>query len=211
MAEHRRDAAKVAVKRAAARVLHAHRCVAPQLHQLPERSRSLAQVREFRGRVDVPRDAAREVVQKPGQCGLGFVEHEMVDVREPGLLDGEQRSACHDRLAGGAAARDELRRRVALRDHCADQHDVRPREILLPERTHVHINQAFLPFRGEHRGDGEEAQRGQRGAFADEFQGVLETPECVRELRVEQQGFHRFVFSGTKGGHAWRARLCSWY
>ena len=100
------------------------------------------------------------------------------------MLDGEQRPARHDRLAGRAATGDEFVRRVSLSNHPADEHEVGPRQVLLAQFPHVHIHQTLPPLLRQHCGHGEQSQRRQRSFLADEFQGVLETPERVRKLRV---------------------------
>jgi hypothetical protein len=90
----------------------------------------------------------------------------------------------HDRLARRPATRDQLVRRIPLGDHPADEHHVGPSQVFRAQRPHVHIHQALRPRFRQHRGHRQQAQRRERGSFVDEFQGVLETPECVRKLRV---------------------------
>ena len=66
MAEHRGDVAELAVERAAARELHAHRGVAPQVRQLPQRRRRLADVGELRRRIHpLARTRARSRAETP--------------------------------------------------------------------------------------------------------------------------------------------------
>ena len=100
------------------------------------------------------------------------------------VAQGEQRPARHDRLARGAATRDQFVRRVLLGDHPADEHDIRPGQVLFAQLPHVDIHEPLRPILRQHRGHGQQTQGRQRSFLADEFQRVLETPERVREFRV---------------------------
>jgi hypothetical protein len=71
-----------------------------------------------------------------------------------------------------------------------DQHDIRPREIFLPQRTHIRINQSLAPFFWQHRRNRERPRRWQRRSLADKFQNVFDTPDSVRKFRVKQNDFH---------------------
>ena len=195
MSEHRGDVAKFAVERAAARELHAHRRVPPQVRQLPQRRRRLVNVRVFRRCIHTPGVTRFEVAQKPGQRHLRFIQHKVVNLGELLVLEGEQRPARHDRLARRAAAGDQLARRVPLGNHPADEHNIRPRQVLFAQLPHIHIHQALRPPRREHRRHGQQAQRRQGSPLPDEFQGVFETPKRVRELRVQQQYIHHWFKS----------------
>jgi hypothetical protein len=184
MPEHRGDVAELAVERAAARELHAHRGVTLHVRQLPQRRRRPADVGELRRRIYAPCSVALEVTQKLRQCHLRFIQHEMVNFGKLFVAQGEQRPARHDRLPRCAATRDQFVRRVLLGDHPADEHDIRPGQILFAQFPHVDIHEALRPFLRQHRRHGEQTQGRQRSFFADKFQRVFETPERVREFRV---------------------------
>lgn len=187
----------LAVERTAARELQRHRAVAGQLGEIPARHGRGAHVGKGRARVEAARAAGGEIAQKIGQRQLGLVEHEVIDGGKVGVGAGEKRPAGDDGSPGGVAAGDDLLRGGALRDHGADTHDVRPGEVAVRERAHVEIDQTQRPVAWQHRRDREEAERRERGALADEFQGVLETPERVGEFGVEQEGAHRRKIART--------------
>ncbi|MCK7517400.1 MAG: hypothetical protein MZV64_06595 [Ignavibacteriales bacterium] len=82
-------------------------------------------------------------------------------------------------------------RRIPLGDHRADEHEIRPGQILVAQLPHVHVHQALrprLPAASRPRSAGPSG--GSEARLADEFQGVLETPESVRKARIEQQNLH---------------------
>jgi hypothetical protein len=186
MAEHRGDAAEIAVEGAAARILHAHRGVGAMIDQGPPRKRRLRQLGQTTRGVEMPGASPREVFEEGRESRLRLVEHEVIDLGKAIRLDREERSAGDDRLAGRPTARDQLHRGVPLRDHRAHEHDLRPRQILFPERAHVDIHQSRLPILREHPRDRQEAERRQRGALADELHGMLETPERVGKSWIQQ-------------------------
>ena len=118
--EQRGDVAEVAVVRAAARELDAHRGVAPEVRQLPARRRGLAEVGELAGRVDAPRAARSRSAQERGRASApprsarsgpprGTARARAVNSGPPATR------SCRAALA----ARDEPARRFALRDHGA--------------------------------------------------------------------------------------------
>ena len=81
-------------------------------------------------------------------------------------------------------------RRLTLHGHAADEHVVGPRQILIGERAHVEIDQALVPLGGQHGRNGQQAQRRRDGFLAHELERVLETPERVGELGIDQQDIH---------------------
>ena len=75
-------------------------------------------------------------------------------------------------------------------DHGADHDIISPAQIAVLEALDVQIDQLKLPIRRQHRGDGEQTERGKSGALGDEAQDVLEAPERIRVLRINQQYPH---------------------
>ena len=114
----------------------------------------------------------------------------MVNARKLRVFAGEQGPAGDDGLPGRATARDQRLRRAPLHDHRADEHQIRPVEIPVPQLAGIQVHQALFPRRRKHRRHRQQSQRGQRRPLADEFQRVLETPERIRKFRIEQQDSH---------------------
>jgi hypothetical protein len=80
-----------------------------------------------------------------------------------------------------------------LHGHASDKRAISPRQVVFSELGHIHINEFLRPFSRQHRRYGQKAQRRQGRLLANEFEGMLETPEGVRKLRVDQENFHGFA------------------
>jgi hypothetical protein len=114
----------------------------------------------------------------------------MVHGLEPLVLGVEKRAAGDDPQPGRLAPGDDPARRLALHDHGADEGAVGPREVLVGEAPDVQVHEPRLPAARQHGRHRQQPQRRQRGALAHELQRVLEAPERVRELRVDQKDVH---------------------
>ncbi len=80
-------------------------------------------------------------------------------------------------------------------EHGAEEDVVGPLDIFIAEGFHVHIGEAEVPVFGEEGGDGEQAERGEGGAFGDEGQDVAEAPESIWRGGAEEEDVH-----GAGGG-----------
>ena len=84
------------------------------------------------------------------------------------------------------AARDDFVHRLLMDDHRADHDIIGPAQVAVFEALDVQVHQLKLPIGRQHGGDGEQAERGKGRALGDEAQHMLETPERVRVLRINQ-------------------------
>ena len=63
-------------------------------------------------------------------------------------------------------------------------------QILGGEPSHVHVHQTRGPRSGQHRGHGQQPQGRMGGPPDNKWQSVLEAPETVWKLRVDEQNVH---------------------
>jgi len=54
----------------------------------------------------------------------------------------------------------------------------------------IHVDQSLTPVRGQHCGNREESQRRRRSSLVRQLQGVVETPEGIRKLGINQKNIH---------------------
>jgi hypothetical protein len=197
MSEQGGDVAELAVERATARELNAHARVAPQVGQFPHGRRRVVEVGHSVRRIHAPGQPRSKSRRNSGSVASASFSTKVVNLGKLLVFECEQRAARHDRFARGAATRDRLMRR--LRWAIMPLTNTRSAQARSPraQPAHVHVHQAFAPGLRQHPGHGQQAQRRQRGALADELQGVLEAPERVRELRVEQQHIHALTQSNA--------------
>ena len=102
----------------------------------------------------------------------------------------EEGAAGDDFLAQGLAARGDFMHGLLMHDHGADHDPIRPSQVFISQTLHIQIHELQVPFFGQHGGDGEQSQGRNRRFLRDEPQHMLETPERVRGLRVNQEYSH---------------------
>ena len=186
MPQQRRHVAKVATEGTASGELNADRFVMPEIRQSPKGHRGLADVRELGRGVDVLSTAGGKVCQERRQGQFGLVEDKVVHAGELLMLHGEEQPARHHLHPDLLAAGDEGSRRTALRDHGADKDIVGPCQVFWGHAGHVEVNQPLFPLGGQHGRYSQQAERRCTGLFADKFERVLEAPERIRRLGLDQ-------------------------
>ena len=180
---HHDDVAKFAIERAAARELHGHRHVMPEIDEVPARHRRLGDVRPACGAINRLQPAAPHVCHDLRHHFLGLAQDEVLDFRERLVAGGEQRPARNDGLFQRRAPRHDFADGFLLHDHRADHHVIRPAQVFVLEPLHVQVHQLELPFRRQHRGHRQQAQRRHGRLAGNKTDGVFETPKRVRRPR----------------------------
>ncbi len=180
------DVAEIALEWAAARKLHTHGIVMLEFDQVPAGGRRQVDVGEIGSGIQRLGTAGFKICQEQRERDFGFVQDEMRHPLKLIMLAGEQGAAGYYRYPGGVAAGDDFDGGIALHHHPGEEHIVRPGQIFIGERAHVGVHQTLLPLWGQHGRHGDQAKRRRRCFFADEAEGVAETPKCIREFRVYQ-------------------------
>ena len=129
---HHDDVAKFAIERAAARELHGHGDVIPEMDEVPARHGRVRDVRPVRGAINGLQSSALHVGHDLRHEFLGLAQDEMPDFRERLMAGGEQRPARDDGFLQGRAPGDDFADGFLLHEHRADQHVIRPAQILRP-------------------------------------------------------------------------------
>jgi hypothetical protein len=70
--------------------------------------------------------------------------------------------------------------------HAANQCDVGPGEVRVPQALNVSVNQALVPWLGKQRGYSYETQRRLSGPLALNRQGITEAPVGVRRPGIDE-------------------------
>lgn len=184
------DVAELAIERAAARVLHGHGDVVPEVDQIPLRDGRARDVRPLGGGIQGFGRSLAQILQKGRQGDFGFVENEMVHAGKPLGLGGKRRAAGHDAFAHAPGPGDDVPGSGLLHEHGADQDHVRPGQVLVAKGGDVDVDKPFFPLRREHGGDGQQAER-RKGRFAGEKgENMFEAPEGVGIDRINEKGLH---------------------
>ena len=122
---------------------------------------------------------------------LGLAHHDAVDVgRQSVGRGGRVRAAGHDGLAEAPGARRHLEHGVVLHEHAGQEDHVGPGEVGILERLHVHVDETYLPVGRQERGHGQQAERRQQRALADETQRTLVAPVSLRKHRGDAENLH---------------------
>ncbi len=202
----RHDVAELAVVRATPARLHRHGRVGAHVDQVPARPRGQGEVGKAAGLVE-RLDAVRlHVGHEVAGEFLGLPHHDMVHAEGVRGLGGEQRPAADDGLARGMNALHQRGHGVPVDQHRADQHVVGPADVVVREIAGVGVDEAQIPLRRQHPGNGEQTQRRIRGALAHEPQGVTQGPEGFRCTRFHEEDLHTLnvrqfcVFGSSIGG-----------
>ena len=191
VAEHGGDVAELAIIGAAAGVLDAHAHVLIYINEIPQGRRGFGHIGELARAVEAFEAAGLEIFDECGDGGFGLVEQEMVDFGEEDVFAGEHGAAGDDAFAGGLAACRGLVGGVALDGHTTEEDAIGPGDVGIGEVADIHVDDAFGPFLRQHGGDGEQSQRRKEGLAAIDFDGVVEAPEAIGELGINQQDIHR--------------------
>ena len=117
--------------------------------------------RPVRAAVNRLQPAAPHVFHDLRHDFLGLAENEVLNLRERLVAGGEQRAAGNDGFTECRAPRRDFTHRFLLHDHGADQHVIRPAQVLVLEPLDVHVHQLEFPLRREHGGHRQQAQRRQ--------------------------------------------------
>ena len=110
----------------------------------------------------------------------------MLNLREILMAGGEEGPAGDNRLLERGAARDDFMHGLLVNDHGADHDVISPAQVAVFAALDVQIDQLELPIGRQHSRDSQQTERGESGALGDEAQYVLEAPERVRVLRIDQ-------------------------
>ena len=188
-----RDVAELAGERTAARGLDAHRAIPAHLEQIESRDGRLVQRRSRAHGADDPRglrprlDRREQRVDPP----LGLPEKQAVRIVEALRRRRARRTSQHGPSPELPCPRQDLVDRWLLHEHPTREHHVGPAQIVLPQRRHVHVDEAHLPAARQQSRHGDQPERRESRAPVDERQAVLKPPVCRRELRVDEQYPHR--------------------
>ena len=189
-AVHHDDVAKLAVKRAAARKLHGHGDVMAKLDEIPARHRRAREVGPMRGAINRLQLSTAHIGHHLRHQFFGFTEHEMLNFRKRLVAGGEQRPAGNHRFLKGRATCHNFAHRFLMHDHRTQQNKIGAAQVFVLELFHVQIHELEFPFRRQHGGHGQQAERG-HGSFArNKADGMFETPKRVGRPGTDEQNFH---------------------
>ena len=119
---------------------------------------------------------------------LDLPEHEEVGLPIDSRARGRVRPAEDHRLAVFVRQTDDTQRIELLIDHAAGHHHVGPGEIFPGDVFGVAIDEAKIPMRRQHGGDGDQSERRGRVAGAEQLASFREVPERVRlEAWIDQK------------------------
>ena len=150
----------------------------------------LRDVRPVRGAINGLQPAVPHVCHDLRHDFLGLAQNEVLDFRERLVAGGEQRPAGDDGFLQRRAPRHDFVDGFLLHDHRAEQHVIRPAQIFVLEPFHIQVHQLEFPFRRQHRGHRQQAQRRHGRLAGNEPHGVLETPKRVGRPRTDEKYFH---------------------
>ena len=212
------DVAELALERAPARGLHAHRGVARPVEQIESGWKSARQVRLLvvRRGEEVRAGSALQRRHQRVEAPFRLAHEHVVGVREFVGARADRRTARHGAHTAAPGALDHFVHRLLVHEHAGDQRRVRPAPVGLAQRSDVEIGDPQLPMLGKKSGESGETERRMRRGFADDADGVLETPvrlwrEGLHQKHVHaRDNAHRQVMEWSRSAPERRCQDASW-
>src|SRR5208337_1238946 len=128
--------------------------------------------------------AIPEIFQKAWQSDFSLVQHQMVYIRERLIFGREERTSGYNPDTDCPASRDHSFHRFFLDRHSAHKDEIGPLQVIVIQSLHVHVDQSFLPLFRKHRCYSQQSEGWTARLFVNELQGIPETPEGIREFRI---------------------------
>jgi len=184
------NVAKLTVEGTAPGILDIDRGIVLHIDEFPQRNGCLTYVCPLIGGIDMAGNAIAEIFEESGQSDLSLVQHQMVHIPVCLIFGREKRTAGHDPDTGLLASCNHFLHRFLLDGHRAYQDQISPPEGIIMQTFHVQVDQSLFPRLRKHRCNGQQAEGWTARLSVNEFQGVSETPEGIREFRINEECIH---------------------